>query len=581
MTSEKSPSELVPIISADPGAAGKKPLRTVSILSGFLLAIPVFVAFIASSAPLLTLRFPEGHDWNFELVRVAQFKSAMMNGQLPPYWAEDLYGGYGSPIFLFYAPLFCFVSALCSFATGSIASGSTLALLLFTLIGTLSMKLLVQEALGEGSTENVAASRIAACCFILNPYLMGDKLLRNANAEYAALCLLPLVLYGLVMVGRKPKLGALLLSAGLALTILAHNLTALIAISLVCSIALMLYQHERKRSVWAMIFVGIVVGLGLSAFFWIPALFYKSLVSIEQMMTGKFDYHVNFPKAHALLAGEFYSIGILLPCLLIFLSRRHGSDWVGKRLYRISLTLAVLFLLLQTRLSLPIWEHVQFLPLFQFPWRMMGPLALVGSIAVGLSAACVLKRDHPGAVARKELMILLLCLLNAAPVLLACKTLSRKVSDQLSYMLKAEIISLKRLPATVLDEYLPRHADAGRALLDRLEHGSAVQSIPAIELAILKSTGTTMALETRGDTSASLRFDRWFFPGVRCTVNGVETVTEMNALGTCDISLAAGANRVVMRRSPPPMRLLGLGITFLSAVAWAIIGWRGRRSLSP
>jgi len=85
-----------------------------------LLSFFPFIALLVSSAPLLTLRFPEGHDWLFELVRTSQFKSALMNGQFPPYWGEDLFRGFGSPIFLFYAPLYSFMFTVCPFLTASI-----------------------------------------------------------------------------------------------------------------------------------------------------------------------------------------------------------------------------------------------------------------------------------------------------------------------------------------------------------------------------------------------------------------------------------------------------------------------------
>jgi hypothetical protein len=81
----------------------------------------------------------------------------------------------------------------------------------------------MQEALGKKTFKNEAASRIAIYFFILNPYLLGDKLLRNANAEYTALCLLPLTLYGLLVIGRRLRTGSLILSISLALTITAHT----------------------------------------------------------------------------------------------------------------------------------------------------------------------------------------------------------------------------------------------------------------------------------------------------------------------------------------------------------------------
>ena len=128
-----------------------------------------FIALLATSLPLLSLQFPQGQDWIFELVRVAEFKSALLNGQIPPYWGENLYKGYGSPIFLFYAPLYSFVSSLCSYVTGSIAAGCSLALLLFSIVGVFSMKLLVEETIGEKTSQSETASRKLPVFLFLTP----------------------------------------------------------------------------------------------------------------------------------------------------------------------------------------------------------------------------------------------------------------------------------------------------------------------------------------------------------------------------------------------------------------------------
>jgi uncharacterized membrane protein len=66
--------------------------------------------------------FPAGHDWSYELVRVAEYAHALADGQVPPYWASNLYTGYGSPVFLFYAPLFVFLASFTSFIVGSVSA---------------------------------------------------------------------------------------------------------------------------------------------------------------------------------------------------------------------------------------------------------------------------------------------------------------------------------------------------------------------------------------------------------------------------------------------------------------------------
>jgi uncharacterized membrane protein len=141
-----------------------------------------YLACLVAVWPLLAQGFPRGHDWSFELVRIAEYQAALGAGQLPPYWSENLYSGYGSPIFLFYAPLFLFLSALVSWVL-SVPAAATSVLIAFTLVSVWSVQKMMRAA-GTSST----AARIAVYVYVLNPYLLGDKLIRNANAECAGLC---------------------------------------------------------------------------------------------------------------------------------------------------------------------------------------------------------------------------------------------------------------------------------------------------------------------------------------------------------------------------------------------------------
>ena len=90
-----------------------------------LRALPWLALAIAVS-PLFVHGFPRGHDWSFELVRIAEYQAALASGQLPPHWGENLYAGYGSPVFLFYAPLFSAGASLLGWTLGaSIAAAPT------------------------------------------------------------------------------------------------------------------------------------------------------------------------------------------------------------------------------------------------------------------------------------------------------------------------------------------------------------------------------------------------------------------------------------------------------------------------
>lgn len=282
------------------------------MLNKYLPYLYAIIALFFCSLPYIIQGYPLDDDSIHGLIRVKEYQLALANYQLPPYWAENLYGGYGSPIFLFYAPLYMLVATFFYLLTGSIISGSIWAITFITVVGALAVYLLVQEMLGEKTPVNQCAARIASYFFILNPYLIGDKFIRIANSEYTALCLAPICLYGLVKIKRDPLKGSLLLAAGLALGILAHNLTSLTIMAMLITLSPILYWNNARKHIWLFILGGIILGLLLSLFFWLPALYYKSFTHTEQLTQGRYDFHTQFKALSKFFTNsDYFSMGLL------------------------------------------------------------------------------------------------------------------------------------------------------------------------------------------------------------------------------------------------------------------------------
>ena len=284
----------------------------------WLNALP-WLAACAACAPLLR-GFPQGHDWSFELVRIAEYGRALAQ-QWPPAWAENLYGGYGSPIFLFYAPLYAFGSSVLGSLVGSIPWGAVLMLVLGAAFAVHSMRRLALLATGSA-----AAARVAAVSYVLHPYLICDALLRNANAEYLALCIAPAVAAALLELRTRPGPGACWLAGSLALLVLAHNLTALFVTGMLIVAAGALYWRA-PRSLWLGLAGGLGLGLALAAFFWLPALVLTPLIRSDDLLVGKFDFHRQFPDVLSLFGyARFYAAGLLPLAVLgagVAAARRH------------------------------------------------------------------------------------------------------------------------------------------------------------------------------------------------------------------------------------------------------------------
>ncbi|MDH3212310.1 MAG: hypothetical protein OEM05_07475 [Myxococcales bacterium] len=541
-----------------------------------LLALP-WVACAIACWPLVRDGFPRGHDWVFELVRVAEYRAALAAGQLPPSWGENLYGGYGSPVFLFYAPLFSAGAALFAWALDSVAAGAALLLVLLTVVSVVTTRRMIASACawpaGVGPANEVAAAavRVGVYVALLHPYLLGDKLLRNADAEFAALCFVPIVLEGVLRAGARPRAAFALVSGGLALTILSHNLTALVAVGLALGAGLVLYPPGRSGRTWAVLGAALGFGLALTAFFWLPAVSLTSWVRTEDLLRGKFDFHRQFPAGGAIFGyGPFYATGLVTPAALlaaITVAFRLRDD-PRRRLLVGVLGAAVVFLFLTSRASTVVWESAPLLPLFQFPWRWIGPLALVTALAAALAFAGSLAGARPRLRVTIELAVFALCVLNALPLLAQSRPILPQLRTRLPQLLTPEAIRRDGRSVTVLDEYLPRAANPEVWKTRRPRESPVVRVGGAADVVVLRDAGSHIRLSVRAAEPTSLRLARWAFPGWRLELSGRSAEWQANEDGSIDIDVPAGETLVELRYRAPAVRRFGL-----AASAVALAGW--------
>ncbi len=535
-----------------------------------LLAVPVLVALWP-----LVRGWPRGHDWRHELVKIAEFGHAVGAGQLPPHWAENLYGGLGSTIFLFYAPVYAAVASAAGAALGSVPRGGVIALIGFTILGAYTMyRAAVHMTGGEAQ-----AGRIAAAVFILHPYLIGDVLLRSATSEFAALCVVPLALWGVFELRRRPHKGAALLAGGLGLTVVTHNITALVMSAIVAAAGAWLYRGRGERSAWPWLLLGMGLALGLSAFFWLPALALRDLVQTDSMVTGRFDFRENFPAFGSLFGySRFFGAGWLAALILAaglagaLRWRRDASAGAIRFLVAVALALVALM----TPLTTVVWEHTPLLPYLQFPWRLQGPLAVVtGLLAAGLFS----QRSRHWPSGRRhglEAAVLALALANSLPHLLAGQPLTPEERAWTEAALTPAALSSGVFRASVLDEYLPVSADPS-ALAERSSRGAPVRAPLGAVTTVHRDLGSRISFDVAAESESWLTLQRWGFPGWEARIEGRIAATRVDSLGRLQVRVGAGSGRVELRKRAPGARRAALVLSAFACLLWTGLVLSARR----
>lgn len=535
----------------------------------------ILIAIAISSFPFFIFGYTKGHDWVYEINRVIEYKNALDNNQFPPFWAENLYEGKGSPIFLYYAPLFTFITSLFSYFTSSFYTSSIITLTVFSLIGAIGIRLLLRELLGVKNFISDSASRISIYVFIFNPYLNYDKFIRNASAEYIALCLAPLTIYGLILIRSSPLAGFLSLSGAFSLVIIAHNLTALtIAAVLVC-LCLITYLKNNDLKYKSYAISALILGLLISSFFWVPALYYKPLVQTNLLTVGKFNFHNNFIFIENIFFNfKHYSLGILnfyiiVRSLTLIIKPTTLTENKIKYALFLGFIFTLFFIFIQTEFSIFLWENIPLLNLYQFPSRFMGPLSLTISIMAGLIFYIKFKNKPKEFIFKSEIIIIIICIFNTLPQLPLIKKMHESQQFVNDICANDKDNYNKHCTATVLDEYMPVLDGKNESTIHELILN--IDDFNKNELSLIKWNATNIILDIKRNSVSKLKINRWFFPGWKCTVNNKQCEIEKSPLGLILITIPSGSSHIHLTLSPPIIRKVFCYVSFVFLSFWLFL----------
>jgi len=420
-------------------------------------ALGVFVALAGTVALVIApwlrpdLQWKDVADAPNHLVRIYVVDAALHRGEWFPRWLPDLYLGYGYPLLNFYAPSTYYVATLLHRVGMTIYAS-------FQWTGALSVALGAGGAytLGMGLTRRRAAALLASATFALAPYpFITNLYVRAAVPEALALALVPWVLLAGWRSWRRGGDWCAMLAIAMGALLLTHNISALMGVALLASSLIPLAALDRgwrlRGSALSRTAVAMALGLGLGAFFWLPALAESSLVQIglaqgdfydprnwlfdptrvlpsmakpdyPHTRLGPVDFSVIFdyralgqavPEKISLwqltlwMAAVAAALGVVVRTRLpaaqtirhvdpttpsILPSPFDDIPLSQRQLAMLSLWwagIAAFCWFLNTVWSRPIWSGVPLLSLAQFPWRAYGILALASGLSAALALSAV------------------------------------------------------------------------------------------------------------------------------------------------------------------------------------------------
>lgn len=521
---------------------------------------------------LLTSQHFYTHD-DMQVFRVNEYTLCLKEGVFPCRWSANLGKGYGYPLFNFYPPLIYLLPSLLHLSTLPITT--SLNLLMF---GSFILAGWGMYLLGQALTKEPKLGFLASVLYTLYPFHAINVFIRGVYGENLAWSLLPLLLYYVYQQAQAKRF-----SRSLPFLLASLYLTHLIGAFLSTGIVLLwaFWWRDFRR-----VFGELVLALGLSAFFFLPALAEKPLVQTESMISGYYAFTNHYVSTYQLF-GQYrwsydaslwnaapdempFMVGhvhtILLTLLLIaviysFLRHPSSIPRHTKKIIFISLLLltTVGLLFLSHFKSDFIWQLLPPLAYVQFPWRFIAWAGLPLVLAIVTLLSLLPRR----LITFVSLAAVLAAIIYSAPFFRPRNYDSLTDIDIISGSERAE--------------------QQVKSLYDYLPH--TVKSLPEDYPSYSETSRRTSVSYTDTfslDKPKNISLPVFYYPGWTAEINGKSfPIPTPPDSGLITLALPAGVSRVILTFGETPVRQLAnyLSITSLVlGVLYVILNSHGRKS---
>ena len=482
------------------------------------------------------------HDSTNQVARIGAYYKTFSDFNLPPRWAGDLNYGYGSPVFDFFYPLPGYLGSLFHALGMSLENSFKLIAGLGFIFAPLTFYFWFCNKF------NKYVSFIAALFYGLAPYHFLDLYVRGDLGEILGFVFIPLVFLFIDQIIEHPAADKIVFGGiSFALLILAHNGLALIFTPVILLYALLFSKNNDEFINLVRLFI---LGFGISAFFWLPALYDARFTNFYFFNNGLFKLH--FPSLRQLLyspwgfgpdvnmpGGLSPQIG---PLHIFFVMLAMMFTLLGKRRERQLIFWLIIFagaFFLSTNYSLAVWETVKPLRQLEFPWRFTALSGFTASVLAGLVIARLNNK-----------------LVNAATIILLMLLTSPLMkTGQLVYLNDKYYLSF---PGTTT-----YHSETSTVWA-----GSDASTYPGKPVEVIGGkaivTGDTKSNDSHSfiihsQSTSKILDNTLYFPGWRVKMDGQNVPVEFqdpNHKGLITFSVPAGFHKVEVSFHETPLRLI-------------------------
>jgi len=535
-----------------------------------ILVFSLIMAWSLFRTDLLAAR-----DGGHSFVKVISLYQSIGQGNFLGRWIPDICLGYGYPMFLFYAPLFFYLSVGMTFLSGSFALGLHLALFLSLFLSGLTMYFFSKEYWGSGG------GLLSAVAYLYVPYHVVDVFDRAACAEVLSFVFFPLILFFLKRIYERQRARDIALGAlSVAGVCLSHNIMAAIFPPLALSYLIFLFAVDPERN-WKKIASGVVAlswGGALALFFLLPALVEKKFVRLDRIVSGSYgvqNYFIDFswifslPKrfVYAVIGGKGevpLQIGPVHPLLagitLWGILRRFRSERSRAQLFCFWILVIAVCVFFCLKISAGAWAILSLDTIMNFPVRFLVFVVLGFSFLAGGVIYFCPKVHRP------------VCFIACA-VLLVCLNIGycRPRGYDPVVIPDAEKFLFRSHPHENM-ESLPKWVQR----IDFLPVVPSKLSVPSGKAEVLRfrrsSGGLEYSYEVKAATRAVLCFHSFYFPGWNVYLDGKRIPAGPTPqLGFVLFDIPEGFHEVKVRFERTSVRIVADAISGLALAAFPVL----------
>lgn len=494
-----------------------------------------FLGLIILIIPLLVPLFKEGmfisDDGSWMIVRLSDFHRSLVDGQFPVRWAGRLNHEYGYPVFNFLYPGVLYLGEIIHLLGFNFISSVKILFGLSLILSGLFTYLWLKTLFPHWSAI------VGSLIYAYAPYHIFDLYTRGSLGEIVAIATVPFILWSM------ERRSIFLSSLSLALLILSHNTLALLFLPII-----FLYGLLSKKLNTYYLLLTALLGLVLSAFFWLPALYDQQYTVFSQIEVSKWqEFFLNAKNFYLLGWGGIF-IGLFSLLILFKIREKKAFFFLGLFFISIFMTMPPANI---------IWQSSPLPKLVQFPWRFLSLTIL----ASGFLGAFIISNLPRHVKVGTGVLIFVFFLISSLPLLRGIKY---EVKDEGFYTTNEDT-------TTVQKEYMPRWV--------KLPPLGRPQNLAEIilgegKLDPILQNSRRILLVTQAQTATTLKLNRIYFPGWQAKIDGVQTpISFDNPEGLMMLNLPLGKHQVEFFWGETPIRafsdIISL-IALISLITWKI-----------